>query len=498
MEYRDTTKKIPQIASELGVDHVLEGGIQRSGDLVRVNVQLIDAESDEHLWAETYDRVLSVDNLFAMQTEMARSIASALKTTLSPDEEAAIEAQLTDNLEALEAYRRAKLLSRYFFADDLKRARAEIEHALELDPEFALAWAQLAYINLAQFWGVNPKSEYRDTAWEAIEKGRSIDPDLTELSIMEGYYHYWGFLDYSAALEVLEPLLPDNRNNAELLQVTAWVNRRAGNWEQALELLKQASTLAPRDLRLFYSIGETYVILQQWDLAQDYLDKTAALDPAHARTLQLNGDVAAGRDGDFVNGARYIGLAKQDQRFLAAQHWEMLLRVGHYEGALEAAAFLENEAAEAGPLAEAYTGLTEGLTHVYFGNREAAQPLLERVQEKLEQAVVDSDPRAIAALNYAQCETYAARGLRDQAIEHCLAARAAVPNDAMVIPLNGFDIGVLLAWAGAKDEAMETLLPIAESGLGYSKHWYVNDRRLDGLRDHPDWPALMEALEPSR
>jgi len=494
MEYRDTTKNLRQIGQELGAAAILEGAVQRAGSQVRINVQLIDAETDEHLWAETYDRALSVDNLLAMQTEMARSIATALHATLSPAEKAAIEQQLTDNLDALEAYRRAKAYSRFFFADELRRAESEIKHALELDSEFAMAWAQLAYINMAQFWGVNPKPEYRTAAWEAIERGRAIDPDLTELDIMEGYYHYWGFLNYQAALDVLEPLLPDNRNNAELLQVTAWVNRRAGNWDKTLELLHQAEALAPRDIGLFYSIGETYGVLRRWDRAQEYLDKTAALGPTHARTMQLKADIMAGRDGDFASAARFAGLAKQDQRFMASQHWEMLLRVGDYAGALEAAAFLDAHVEDF--LGEDFGGLNEGLTHAYFGHDEAARPLLETAQANLLQAEAGDDPRRTAALVYALCEAHAALGLREEAMRHCLAARENVPDDAMVISPQTFAIAGLLAWAGAVDEAMAMLMPVAESGIGFSKHWYLTDKRLDGLRDHPDWPALMQALEP--
>jgi Tfp pilus assembly protein PilF len=421
---------------------------------------------------------------------MARSIAAAMHATLSPSEEEAIEQQLTDNLEALEAYRRAKILSRYFFADELKRAEAEIKHALELDPSFALAWAQLAYINMAQYWGVSPRDEYRVQALEAIEKGREIDPDLTDLDIMEGYYHYWGFLDYTAALEILEPLLPDNRNNAELLQVTAFVNRRAGNWNKALQLLHQAEGLAPRELRLTYTIGETYATLRQWDQAQAYLDKTAALGPAHSRTLQLKGDIIAGRDGDFATGARYIGLAREHQRFLRLQYWDMLLLAGDYEGALEAAAIMDDELE---PEGRHFLGLTAGITHAYFGNPNAAAPLLQTARNNLEVAF-DEEINDFWRLR-ALCESNAALGLQDQAIAFCARARETMPVDAMDIPLHSFDIGAMLAMAGAKDAAMAMLMPVAESGIGYSKHWYLADQRLDTLRDHPDWPALMDALE---
>lgn len=492
MEYRDTTKNLRQIGRELGAASILEGAVQRAGNQVRINVQLIDADTDEHLWAETYDRVLSIDNLFAMQSEMARSIASALQATLSPNEQAAIGQPLTDNLEALESYRRAKLLSRYFIADELQRAESEIRHALELDPEFTGAWALLAYIKMAQYWGVEQSEAGRDEAWRAIERGREINPDLTELDIMEGYYHYWGFLDYPAALRVLEPLLSDNRNNADLVQVTAWVNRRAGNWSKALELLHQAELLTPRNLRLVYSIGETYAVLRDWDQAQAYLDKAAALDPAHSRTLQLQGDIVAGRDGDFVAGARFLGLAKQDQGFLTWQHLEMLLRANNYEGALEAANSIDQNLESK---AEPERGMATGLTQRYFGEMETAQSTLEPIKQRLEHMIDQSG--ADLGLYFSLCRANAGLGLTEAARETCAIARNAMRNDAMRTSSRMTAFGVALAWAGADEEAMKYLMAAAETGQGYSHHWYTTDRRLTRLQGRDDWEIFINTLKRS-
>jgi TolB-like protein len=143
MEYRETTKKIPQIAQELGVTNILEGGVQRSGDQVRINVQLIDAATDEHLWAEIYDRELTAANLFAVQSEITKKIADALQAELSTDEQRRIDARPTDNLQAYELYLRGRYLWQRRGDQNIRHAITLFEQATELDPQFARAWSSL-------------------------------------------------------------------------------------------------------------------------------------------------------------------------------------------------------------------------------------------------------------------------------------------------------------------------------------------------------------------
>ena len=232
MEYRETTKKIPQIAAELGVATVLEGGVQRAGQRVRINVQLIDAATDEHLWAENFDRELTAENVFEIQSEIAQSIAGALQATLSPEEKAQIGRILTRDLDALAAYTRARNLEQQTTSGDLERAEQEIEFALERDPQFAAAWALRARINTLKYWFNVPDPAYVEAAWQAIQKGREIQPDLVELDIAEGYYYYHGKYDYDSALTLLERAIQAWPNNAEVHQLMGWITRRAGNWDR--------------------------------------------------------------------------------------------------------------------------------------------------------------------------------------------------------------------------------------------------------------------------
>ncbi len=181
MEYRDTIKKIPQIAQELGVEHILEGGIQRSGNQVRINVQLIDAATDEHLWAEIYDRELTAANLFAVQSEITKKIADALQAELSTDEQLRIDARPTDNLQAYELYLRGRYLWQRRGDENIRHAITLFEQATELDPQFARAWSSLAATHFTlPVYSDTPRSEHYPLAVSAAHKALAQDDSLAE------------------------------------------------------------------------------------------------------------------------------------------------------------------------------------------------------------------------------------------------------------------------------------------------------------------------------
>jgi TolB-like protein/Tfp pilus assembly protein PilF len=183
MQYAGTTKPIPEIAAELGVATILEGGVQRSGDRVRLNVQLIEASTDRHLWAETYDEELTAANVFAIQSDLAKQIAAALQATLTPEETARIDARPTESLEALDLYSRARyvVLSGTGRGESLEQARDLLLRAVELDPDYARAWAQLGSVYLTlKDQGILPAGEGRRLAAEAVDRSLSLDPDLSD------------------------------------------------------------------------------------------------------------------------------------------------------------------------------------------------------------------------------------------------------------------------------------------------------------------------------
>ena len=204
MEYKDTTKKLPQIARELGVANILEGSIQRSGNQVRINVQLIDAAADNHLWSEIYDRELTAENLFAVQSEIARMIADALETELSTDEQRRIDARQTDNLQAYDAYMRGRQLMATRDSAKIKLATEEFGKATSFDPLFALAWVGVADSNLYFY----RSEDVLPIVEEAVKNALAIDSDLGEayasLANIHLYYDQIGEAEtaYQKAIEL--------------------------------------------------------------------------------------------------------------------------------------------------------------------------------------------------------------------------------------------------------------------------------------------------------
>ncbi|MFC1702779.1 tetratricopeptide repeat protein, partial [Pseudomonadota bacterium] len=186
-QYKGTQKTIPQIAEELGVATVMEGAVQRSGNTVRINVQLIDAKTDEHLWAEIFDRELTAENLFAIQSEISQKIANALEATLSPEEEQRLNDFPTQSMEAYNAYLRGRQLLPQRNAKDLGKAMESFEQAVELDPEFALAWVGIAEsASLLEAHGTLNPDKQLQIMEKAIGRALEIDPNLGEAYVSQG------------------------------------------------------------------------------------------------------------------------------------------------------------------------------------------------------------------------------------------------------------------------------------------------------------------------
>jgi len=238
LEYRDTAKNLKQIGEELGVANIMEGAVQRSGNRVRINVQLIDAVSDEHLWAEVYDRELTTENLFDIQSEIAQSIAGALKATLTDSEIANVSDVPTENVAAYELYLQGKRFALGESEIGFDTAVDLYREALKLDPDFALAWIGLAQAYINNFWTYGGDPKDLESCRDAIDRAKAIDPDFPELYMAEGFYHYWGLLDYETALLNLDKAIEQMPGNAEAHMWKGWASRRAGLWDQAVNSMR--------------------------------------------------------------------------------------------------------------------------------------------------------------------------------------------------------------------------------------------------------------------
>jgi TolB-like protein/Tfp pilus assembly protein PilF len=259
MEYRGTTKNMRQIGQELGVATILEGAVQRAGNRVRITAQLIDSETDEHLWADSFDRELTTENVFDIQTDIARSIATALVTTLTPDQLASIGKDQPTNVQAAyDLYLQARAREDGSDAVEIRKSLALYEQAVALDPDFALAIGEMGYeyTNLYWFWTQDPAD--RQKGAELIERALALAPDEPRLHWIRADHLYHGYLDYEGALAELARAEMGNPNGSEIYQLRGWILRRQGDFAGAIEALEKSIQLDPRNVNTIADHAWTY------------------------------------------------------------------------------------------------------------------------------------------------------------------------------------------------------------------------------------------------
>jgi TolB-like protein/Tfp pilus assembly protein PilF len=291
LQYRDTTKTIPQIAEELGVATVLEGGVQRAGEQVRINVQLIDARTDEHLWSEIYDRQLSAANIFTIQSEIATAIAKALQAALSPEEQDRLQAVPTENLAALEAYFHGKQRMAKRTSGALAEAVEYFQQAIELDPDFALAYVGLADSYLLQvIYSGLPNDEVFPKVEAAIDKALELDDQLGEAYASLGSIKQQ-MNDFQDAEVAYKRALELNPNYATAHHWYTTLLGRLGRSEEALARIRKAQELDPLSAIINLSVGSALSTLGRFDEALAQYKKVIEIDPALPHGPEFIGDI---------------------------------------------------------------------------------------------------------------------------------------------------------------------------------------------------------------
>ncbi|WP_221032707.1 TIR domain-containing protein [Actomonas aquatica] len=281
MQYRNTEKPVRQIAQELRVGTLLEGSVRRAGDHVRVTAQLIDATNDEHIWAQTYDRRL--EDIFAIQGELAKAIANALRVALTDQQEAALAHAPTDNPAAYELFLRERELAERNGnnADRVKDSILLLQQAVSIDPSFAQAWSLLA-VNHAQnhFWHFDTSPERLELARKAIEKALALDPDDLTVKIDAGSYHYYGFRDYAKAADYYQQVLDVAPQHVDALASMGFIRRREGKWAESVALHERALELDPRNVSVLRGLVGTYEKLRHYDRAIELNQRVLEVIPA--------------------------------------------------------------------------------------------------------------------------------------------------------------------------------------------------------------------------
>jgi TolB-like protein/Tfp pilus assembly protein PilF len=512
MAYQDESRPIREIADELGVGSIVEGGVRTSGGRVRLNVQLIDPATDEHLWAETYDRELTAETVFEIQGEIARAVATALEAELSEETGAALGAVLTDDIEAWNAYHEGKLLEEVSNDAEIEyRTVAAFERAVELDPGFVAAWARLVR---AQSWLIRRGLE-TDTipARRSVDRLRDLDPGGADALFAEGVYRYYAQADYEAALAALQQARSLRPSDPEILQHVGWVLRRLGRWDEAISLLDRAIQLDPRNASLIWNQGLNNYQLRRYGTGGSQYEIGLSLDVkigvagAFKAELELftEGDSAAARR-TLGEGFAYeaLGVSEGIENWLAYMNRD-------YESAIEAAGRMTGE--EAGVATSSTSRrhhsrpMRLALAYRLSGDADSARDwadsavALATAALELRPDPIPRDQFGVTAVAHADLGLSLALrggpGDAEEAVRHAEEADRLFNYEVDATDSN------LIAWyllrtyvlAGRPDDAIaqmeEMLSRPSFLGLGDLKL----DPLYDGLRDDPRFQALIQRLE---
>jgi TolB-like protein/Tfp pilus assembly protein PilF len=337
MKYRDTTKSIPEIARELDVSAVLEGGIQRAGEQVRINVQLIDARTDDHLWSSMFDRQLTATNIFAIQSEIAGEIANALRATLTPEAQDRIDSVPTENLMALEAYFIGRQSMATRTVEDLARAAERFEEAVAQDPDFALAWVGLAdtYL-LLQSYADLPRDEMFGKSQTAAERALQLNPQLGEAYAAVAKRKNWEG-DDEGAEAAFKRALELNPNYAPAYQwYGEMLGRLDGRVTEALELAQKAVRLDPKSAIILNDYAEVLESAGRTMEALDNYKQAVEIEPGFAHGYRRIGELHVDAYGQFDEAIRAFRISHSIEpasRFTAAKMGMLYLNLGDLEQA---------------------------------------------------------------------------------------------------------------------------------------------------------------------
>jgi TolB-like protein/Tfp pilus assembly protein PilF len=327
--YKSAPENLPEIARQLGVAHILEGSVQKSGDAVRINVQLIKAANDSHLWADTFDRKLI--DVFSVESEVAKAIAEQLRAHLTGQEEQVIAAKPTDNPEAYDAYLRglAYALKTATTPANALGAQKYLREAVRLDPKFALSWALLSYVEARDYITQNlqPTIALREEARQAAETALILQPNLGEALMAKGLYHYACLKDYDTAVRYFEQAHEFLPNSSHIPESLAYVARRRGQWDRSEAYFNEAERLDPRNVFLLTQHALSYKILRRFPEAQRKLDQVLDITPDDVDTLVQKGAIAQA-EGDLPRASKLLAplhLAADDSGALETQVYQAIL-----------------------------------------------------------------------------------------------------------------------------------------------------------------------------
>jgi TolB-like protein/class 3 adenylate cyclase/Tfp pilus assembly protein PilF len=503
MQYKNAvSRNLREIAQQLGVAHVLEGSVQRTGNRVRVSAQLIDARTDTHLWAEHYDRDLA--DVFAIQSEIAKTIADQLQAKISPSEKAAIEKAPTADLAAFDLYERAKALwadvtDPLHAEEKLPQAAELLDEAVARDPQFLLAWCLLSRVHGALYWTGHDHTPARlELANVAVQTALRLQPEAGEAHRALGTYYYYGFRDYeraSSELAIARRTLP---NDAEVFLYTGLIDRREGHWNEATRNMERALELDPRNLFILQQLALTYQTQHRYTDAARIYDSALRIVPGDPYTRVLRALVELDWRGDIKPFQTTLGTVVAENPSAAPDVDTPFYALCERTAAAAARALMNypRDGATTDYGVNCPRAYWEGVVAGWQGNSAKAQAAFTSARSEVEKLLA-KQPDFAAAISLLGVID-AGLGRKEQALQEGRRACELLPisKDAVSGVYLAVNLAQIYAWTGEKDLAIEQIAEVErvpnELSYGLLKlHPYW-----DSLRGDPRFEKIVASLAP--
>jgi TolB-like protein len=508
-KYKSKPEDLKTVARELGVAAVLEGSVQKAGDKVRINVQLLDARIDTHLWAKSYDRDLK--DVFAVESEVAQEIADTLRAKLSPSQSDALATAPTHDTEAYDLFLKGEYeehqAESVLNAEAFDRAQTFYRQALARDRNFALAYARLGYSELYRHWFIaNLTSAELTEVKSNIERALAIAPASSDAHLALSVFYYWGKRDYDPALRELDRVTELQPNNADARGFYGYIYRRRGEWQRSLAEFDRAVELNPRDPIIPANIGATYIALRRWSDAEHELTRALALDPHNALAARLLARTYIDSTGDIRRARQaFDGVPAESQLNFNPNEWGVIAMMvdervyldvfeKHFTDALKAWDVATSNTPEARlRQLEAQVGI-----QVLAGQGAVAKSDCEHTRALLEARLGErpEDRISLTALAW----VYVCLGRNADALRVARQAADSLPieNDAFAGPNFLAGLAEIEARTGRAEDAVKILRQLITAPAGQ----FISIARLkidpvwDPIRDYPDFQKLISGPEP--
>lgn len=496
MQYRGRPTNLREIGKALGVSNILEGSVRRSGNRVRVNVQLIDANTDEHIWANDYDR--DVTDVFAIQSDLAREIANALQAKLSPEEKSQMMRKPTENGEAYLAFVQAHDLS-CFYEDPAKLKQSEqlYQRAIDLDPNFALALARYSRLESWMVHDGDRSPERRNKARTLAERALQLQPDLPEAHLALGFSYYYGDNDYDAALREFETAQRGLPNESEVYLAIGAIQRRQGKWAESTANLEKAARLNPNDPWPLQNLAFNYLMQRNFDAANKTIDRALELNPKGMTLWYIKIQLAISAKGDLSEFERALEKVKsnpmssEERLKIVGAEANLLLLQRKYQQILQLGASLPDDsfAAVPGSLAGKYFDI--GIAQKALGDDAAARTAFVKAkgifEEQLNQKPENPD------LHVQLAKVLAWLGEREAAITEAQRATDLRPEskDAFDGPKITQEVAQVYAILGDNARAIELLDGLLSRTTGVTLQSLRVNPAWDLIRNDPAFQALF-------